>query len=259
MIRRSSRLVLSIAVALLSFGAAPVRAQDSGGDSAAVAINTKDGSSIFRLAFHVHRTMSDVVDESDVAVAHASCEDCRTVAVAIQVVLVMSDPSVVTPENIALAVNQECVSCETLASAYQYVLGTDGAVRFDAEGNRELAEIRHALVELRKSSAAMTVQQIQAEVDLLVDELHAVLDEHLVAVGSAEDADTGAEAGGPEATPEPATDAPSDPGAGDVTPSPEPLYSTEPSSEPEPSYSPEPESSPTSGSNSPEPEPSGSP
>lgn len=252
MIRRSSRLVLAITVALLGAGAAPVLAQDSGGDNAAVAVNTKDGSSIFKLAFDVHRTMSDVVDESNAAVAYASCEDCRTVAVAIQVVLVMSDPSTVTPENLALAVNESCVSCETLASAYQYVLGTDGVVRFEAEGNQELAAIRQALIELSKSADGMTLEQVQAEIDTIVAGLYAIVDDHLVAAGAARDDDSGVETGEPEPTFTPGAE-PSPTGA-------EPSYSPEPSYAPEPSTSAEPEPSPTSGSTySPEPEPSTSP
>jgi putative peptide zinc metalloprotease protein len=240
---------------LLVAGSAPVLAQDSGGDNTAVAVNTKDGSSIFKLAFGVHRTTSDVIDESNAAVAYASCEDCRTIAVAIQVVLVMSDPSVVTPENVALAVNESCVSCETLASAYQYVLGTDGVVRFDAEGNQQLAEIRRALIELSQSADSLTLDEVQAEIDSIVEGLYTVLDDHLIAVGPAKDADAGVETGEPQPSATPADD-PSPTTAAEPSYSPDPSPSSETGTE-----SPDPEPSPTSASSSPEPEPepSGSP
>jgi putative peptide zinc metalloprotease protein len=245
---RHRKLVAALTVALLGAAAQPVLAQDT----AAVAVNTKDGSSIFKLAFHVHRTMSDVVDQSNAAVAYASCEDCRTVAVAIQVVLVMSDPSIVEPENLALAVNESCTSCETLASAYQYVLGTGGPVYFDAEGNQQLTEIHRALIELSMSSESLTIEEIQAEVDLLVDQLYAVIDEHLVVAGAASDADTGVE----EGEPEPAVS----PGA-EVSPAeaatPGPSYSPEETSSAGPEYSAEPSASPET--STPEPEPSSSP
>lgn len=250
--RRSTRFVLAMSVALSVAGVGPVLAQDSAG----VAVNTKDGSSIFKLAFEVHRTMSDVADESDAAAAHGSCEDCRTVAVAIQVVLVMSDPMTANAENVADAITGSCISCETLASAYQYVLGSDGVVHFDAAGNQELTDIRQALVELSKGSDGMAVDAIEAEVGALVDQLYAVIDEHLVVVGAATDADLGVEAGervpessfAPEATAEPVpetspveeTPAATTEPAGEPSAEPEPTTAPteEPMTEPEPSPSP---------------------
>ena len=64
-------------------------------------------------------------------------------AVAIQVVLVMTEsPNAVVPTNIALAINEKCSSCTTMALAYQFVLGTSGPVQLTAEGRREIARIR---------------------------------------------------------------------------------------------------------------------
>ena len=153
------------------------------GDSTAVAVNTRDGSDVFRLAFHVNRVMSDTVDEGNAAVAFASCTDCQTVAIAIQLVLVMSDPSVVTPENLALAYNSQCSLCDTLASAYQLVLTTGGPVRFTPEGSRRLAEIHRRLLELRH--ADLTGFEIQAQVKALTTELEHVVATQLVPAGRA--------------------------------------------------------------------------
>ena len=69
-------------------------------DTAAVAVNTKDGSSVFRLAFSIKKVAGDVVDNANAAVAYSSCESCRTIALSIQIVLVTGDPETVTPENI---------------------------------------------------------------------------------------------------------------------------------------------------------------
>ena len=49
-------------------------------DTAAVAVNTKDGSSVFRLAFSIKKVAGDVVDNANAAVAYSSCESCRTIA-----------------------------------------------------------------------------------------------------------------------------------------------------------------------------------
>ena len=153
----------------------------AGGDNTAVAVNTKDGHDVFRLAFHVNRVTSEVVDNTNAAVAYASCTDCQTVAIAIQVVLVMSDPSVVTPQNLALAINQECTACDTLASAYQLVISTGGPVRLTPEGRRRIAEIRRQLHELRHSG--LSGPEIQARVNALTAELAQVVRSELVPVG----------------------------------------------------------------------------
>ncbi len=146
-----------------------------------MAVNTKDGSDVFRLAFHVNRVASDTVDSANAAVAFASCSDCQTVAIAIQVVLIMSDPTTVTPEKLAIAINQECSECDTLASAYQLVLSTDGPVRLSAEGRRRIAEIRRQLQDLRRSELSSI--EIQARVKTLTAELRDVVTTQLVPIG----------------------------------------------------------------------------
>jgi putative peptide zinc metalloprotease protein len=156
-------------------------ASGGGGDNAVVLINTKDGSSAFRLSLKIVRVNQDVVDQGNAAVAFASCIACRTVAVAVQVVLVFTDPSVVTPTNLAIAINFACTDCETLASAYQFVLGTDGNVHFSADGNRAIAEIRRELRDLLQ--AELPLGETQARLDELAARLRQVLADELVASG----------------------------------------------------------------------------
>jgi putative peptide zinc metalloprotease protein len=178
------RLLIASAALVAALGLAAVRpdaALAEGGDTAAVAVNTKDGSSIFKLAFAIKRVAGDVVDNSNAAVAFASCSNCQTVAISIQVVLVTGDPSVVSPENLALALNENCTSCETLASAYQFAFSTDGNVHFTPEGSKAIADIRHQLRELGKSD--LTIAEIQARVQELMQQLAVVLSTELVAAG----------------------------------------------------------------------------
>ena len=134
-------------VALL-LAAAPVLAvlaPAAAGDNTAVAVNTEDGASVFRLAFSVRMVANGVIDEKNTAYALASCTDCQTVALAFQVILVWNNPDVVVPENVALAYNDQCVECLTYASATQIVLGFDGPVRFTDEGRRRLNELLKSL------------------------------------------------------------------------------------------------------------------
>jgi putative peptide zinc metalloprotease protein len=184
--RRRIAALTAAAVLALSSGTTSAHGQDT----AAVAINTKDGSALFRLAFSVRRVMTDVVDETNAAVAYASCEECQTIAIALQLVLVMGDADIVAPTNLALAINEQCTGCETLASAYQFVFGTGEPVRFTADGNRRLAELRERLQRLRSSELSLT--EVQAEVEQITNELEQVVADELVAAGTPDSPDEGA-------------------------------------------------------------------
>ena len=176
---RGWRVVLVLLLALSLGFAAPGVAHAQ--DNAAVAINTKDGSDVIRLAFNIHRTMNDSVDSGNAAVAFASCTDCTTIAVAIQVVFIMSDASVIAPENVAIAINQECTACNTFASAYQFVITTDGPVHFTDEGYKLLADLKKRIRDLLE--AGLPLDQLDAQLDALMDELAAILRDHLVSAG----------------------------------------------------------------------------
>lgn len=221
------RLATVVALALLGAlaPAAPAAAQ---GDTTAVAINTKDGFDLFRLAFQVRRATQDTVDTGNGAVAYASCTDCQTVALAIQVVLISGyDSSTVAPENLAIAINQDCVLCDTLASAYQFVLTAEGNLRFTAEGSQRLAEIRRALLELKKGD--LSIEEIQAKVDALMDDLADVLSTELVPAGQ----------GGTQPNGSPTPAAPSESPAATTAPPPSESPAAEPTAEPSATATPE--------------------
>jgi putative peptide zinc metalloprotease protein len=240
--------VVTLTAALLLFGS-PLGSSlaVAQGDTAAVAVNTKDDSSIFRLAFNIRRVMNGVVDQSNGAAAYASCESCRTVALSFQVVLVMSDPDVVSPENVALAINYECTTCETLASAYQYVLTTGGPVHFDAEAQAAIHDILKRLQDLKKNSESMSIEEIAAAADALAEELFTTVHDHLVAAGPDDE---------PSATPTPG-DSPTpveETPAEETTPTPQDSSTGEPTESP----TPEPTQPTQEGSSEPTPEPTGS-
>jgi hypothetical protein len=102
-------------------------------------------------------------------------------------VLVTGDPEIVTPQNIALAYNVECTSCDTFASAYQYVLGTDENVRFTPEGRHQIQEIRRELRELAQAGLPLT--ELDTRLNALMQRLAKVLRTELVAAGKPEDGD----------------------------------------------------------------------
>jgi hypothetical protein len=183
-IRRLTFFLLALLVALATGFARPDLARadedDAGGrsgENAAIAINTKSGSSLFKFAFSIRQVAGDVVDQTNAAIAYSSCERCKTTAIAIQIVLVTGSPSVVTPQNVAIALNENCTLCETFAGAYQIVLGTGGPVEFTGEGRRRIAEIKRDVRRLRKED--LSPPELKARLDTLVAELKEVLQTEL--------------------------------------------------------------------------------
>jgi putative peptide zinc metalloprotease protein len=176
------RIALILAAVLCGLTFAAVKpASAHAQDNAAVAINTKDGTSIFRVAFKIARVNKEIVDNTNAAVAWASCTDCQAIAVAFQIVLIFSDPEVVTPTNIALAVNWECEACVAFAAAFQWVLTTDGPIHFTPAGHRALAEVRKRLHELRKTD--LTLEELIAELQELAAIIRDVLANETVSSG----------------------------------------------------------------------------
>jgi putative peptide zinc metalloprotease protein len=180
------RLLAILIAALVASGVSAARpAFATAGDNAAIAINTKDGTTVFKVAFAIRHVMKGVVDQTNAAVAYASCTECAAVAIAFEIVLVESNPTVVTPTNLAIAFNENCTTCVAVAEAYQFVLGTGGAVHFDSEGNKILAQIRKELHSLKKED--LTIDQLQAKLDDIATRIADVLDNHLVPVGASKE------------------------------------------------------------------------
>ncbi|HYY34136.1 MAG TPA: hypothetical protein VE693_11245 [Gaiellaceae bacterium] len=187
-------VTVTLAFALLGTGATPAPAQDN----TAIAINTKDGADIFKLAFKIARVNQDIVDQSNAAVAFNSCADCQAIAIAFQIVLIFSDPAVVSSNNLAIAINYECSACIAFASAYQWLLTTGGPVHFTAEGNRRIAEIRKRLHDLTNSN--LTIEQLQAELDEIKNELADILATEVVPAGPPPTSEQPATTGGTTTT-----------------------------------------------------------
>jgi putative peptide zinc metalloprotease protein len=187
---RKQRGIALLVLALLVGGTTGAAAQTSdtqssgGHDNTAIAVNTKDGSSLFKFSFSITRVMGDTVNTANAAVAYASCTDCQTVALAIQFVLVMGDPNVFTPENLALALNVGCELCDTLASAYQYVIQVSGPVHLTGEGMQRVQEIKRQLDALA-ADTSLSAFELQTRIEELEAQLQQVMTTELVPAGQA--------------------------------------------------------------------------
>ena len=98
------------------------------GDNQALAVNTTNGSVKYDVAFSLVWADGSTALNKNEAYAFASCTDCRTVAVAFQVVLVAGQVDVVVPQNLSAALNYACVRCVTQALATQLVVSVPGAL-----------------------------------------------------------------------------------------------------------------------------------
>jgi putative peptide zinc metalloprotease protein len=130
------------------------------GDNQALAVNTEDGSVLYDVSFALVWADEDTATNRNEAYAFASCRDCRTVAVAFQVVMLVGSVDVVVPENIAAAVNYACVECVTYALATQLVVSLPGPL--SEEGSRALAEIWAELAEFGQNIEDVPLAELRA-------------------------------------------------------------------------------------------------
>jgi putative peptide zinc metalloprotease protein len=103
------------------------------GDNQAMAVNTKDGSTVYDVAFALVWADTGSATQKNEAYALASCKACKTVAVGFQVILVVGQADLVMPQDIAAAVNYTCVECVTYALAKQLILTLPGAMSADGK------------------------------------------------------------------------------------------------------------------------------
>ena len=110
------------------------------GDNQALSVNTDDGTIRYDVAFALIWVEDDAPAlNRNESYAFASCKDCAAVSVAFQVVLVTGDNHVAAPQNIAAAVNYDCVNCLTFALATQLFVTLDGPL--SASGRDEISRL----------------------------------------------------------------------------------------------------------------------
>jgi putative peptide zinc metalloprotease protein len=219
---------------------APVNADDN----QAMAVNTKDGSSVYDVAFALVWADGTDAKQRNEAYAFASCTACRTVAVGFQVVLIVGQANVVVPENIAAAVNYECVLCVTYALAKQLVLTLPDALSPAAMA--ELNRVWAQLLAFGDHIQDVPLSQIQATLDGFAQAIKVIVEQEAGSTAS-DSGGTGGDPGSgsvPGSTTGPGDAGTTGPGTG-TDPSSDP--STAPSSDPSAPASPDPTAESTAG------------
>ncbi len=185
------------------------------GDNQALAVNTQDGSIRYDVAFALVWADDGEVLNANEAYAFASCNGCAAVAIGFQVILVLGQADVVVPQNLAAAVNYNCLACATYALAKQLVLTLDGPLS-DA-GMAAIEVVWAQIQQFGSTIGTVPVGQIQSTLEGFEQQIKDIVT---------------AESAGETPTPSPPPDAPGDdPSAtpdGGVTPSDEPSASSTP-------------------------------
>ncbi len=185
-------VLIAMLIALPAGTGAAVAVADSG-NSSAVAVNTKNGSSVFKLTFAINQVSGTSVTNQNAAIAYSSCTACQTVAISIQILLISGSPTTFAPTNVAIAINQNCTLCDTLAAAYQFAVGIGTQVKVTAAGRQQIAAIRQQLQQLRNSS--QTGPQINVQLNTLMTQLGQVLQTQLIGINTPAGGSTGAPPG----------------------------------------------------------------
>jgi len=174
-VNRTKRPIVAVLTVLVAvgFSGPPAFAETRAGDNVVVVENYAD--SIFRARSHVdlEREPGPTVDNENVAIAHSECTDCRTVAVAVQAIIIEGPVNDFRPGNAAAAVNTNCLRCQTFAYARQEVLQADGKVPLSDDAEAQYEAIQDQIRDVSRSDASF--DDITVQLDSLVDELVAVL------------------------------------------------------------------------------------
>ncbi len=142
----------------------------AGGANVVQVRNSMDGRLRFGAKSQVSRVNGLQMEAANVALAYASCANCQTYAVALQIVLYSSGARVVAPQNAAVALNAGCSGCYTVARAIQYAIPVgdstqipDRVTQMDQQFNQQLRDIAQA-------SGTLTVADVDARLDAVIGE-----------------------------------------------------------------------------------------
>lgn len=144
---------------------------EGGGRSNIVQVkNTTDGRLRVRGSAVYNRVGGSNVAPVNGAYAESSCVDCQSVAVAIQVAVYRRGASTVAPTNQAVALNNTCTRCVTVARAIQYVIPVDDPRDVPGDIRELVREIDHEInyFEKLKSVNSVDVAEVNARFSSVV-------------------------------------------------------------------------------------------
>ncbi len=187
--RRIAVMISIIATVTMAGVPRAVAGETNAGANNIVSVqNVKTGSLLANAKTSLAHDAGPTVANDNEAYAHASCTDCRTVAVAVQVVLVEGATTDFRPTNVALALNENCLRCATFAFARQEVLTPGRHVEIGKTAESQIESIQSQIRGVAVSSEPF--DQMTADLDSLTEQLVGVVQGEVQRAGTtAEDND----------------------------------------------------------------------
>jgi putative peptide zinc metalloprotease protein len=151
------------------------------GDNQALAVNTTDGTVVYEAAFAlVWQTDEEHAMNVNEAHAYASCDTCAAVAVAYQIVFVIdqddTNNNVAVPQNLAGALNYECVNCLTYALAQQLFVTLDRPLSAKARAELDVLWAEIAAFEKEIESGQVPLNEIRPRLEAYTNEVKAIVE-----------------------------------------------------------------------------------
>jgi putative peptide zinc metalloprotease protein len=167
---RLTALVLIVAAAVV---VSPPLAGAEGDHNVVSVVNQVDGRAAPQARAVVTADHGPIVADENTALARASCTDCRTVAVAVQLVVIDGTVSEFVPLNAAVALNEACTRCETYAYARQEIITVDGGFALSGAGRDAVQRIEDDIDAVAASGESFA--DIGTELDALTVDLVGVV------------------------------------------------------------------------------------
>ncbi|MBX7456357.1 hypothetical protein GR927_51005 [Mycolicibacterium sp. 3033] len=151
-------------------------------DNQALAVNTTDNTVVYDTAFAlVWQTDEEYAENINDAEAYASCRNCGAVAVAYQVVFVIdgddSNNNVATPQNLAGALNYDCINCLTYGLAQQLFITVDEPLSPAAVARINEVWSRVSGFQAQIEAGQVKLADIQPQLEAYTDEIKAIVEE----------------------------------------------------------------------------------
>jgi putative peptide zinc metalloprotease protein len=198
------------------------------GDNQALAVNTTDNSMVYDAALAMVYVEDSEAMNVNEAHAYASCDSCGAVAVAYQVVIVLdtdpADDNIAVPQNLAGALNYDCVNCMTYALAQQLFITIDEPLTESQKWELRKIWWEMKLYEAQIKLGTEEPEEIEAKLDEFNERILGVVEPNMAPIPT--QTPTAPTTGSPTASVAPSASTPS----GTVAPSPAP--SPSPTGEP---------------------------
>jgi len=141
---------------------------NGGGDKNIVKLlNKQDGRLRVRGNVQLNQISGPNVASTNVAVAYASCSDCQTFAIALQINLISKTATSVTPVNAAVALNYQCTNCYTVARAIQYTYSVDDPTQVPQEVTDLIKDLDHELNAIH-ADKNLTADEAEARINAVI-------------------------------------------------------------------------------------------